>query len=127
MKNRIGLTLSVFVVISFFVLAKTVFFIGFVPTSSMEPTLKRNSIIIGSRLKNNPTVGDVIVFRKDGQLLVKRIVAEEGDAIEIEGIYYTVPNEKFLVMGDNEEHSFDSRDWDEPFINKTDIVALVWK
>ena len=127
MKNRIGLTLSVFVVMSFFVLAKTVFFIGFVPTSSMEPTLKLNSIIIGSRLKNNPTVGDVIVFRKDGQLLVKRIVAEEGDTIEIEGIYYTVPNEKFLVIGDNEEHSFDSRYWDEPFINKTDIVALVWK
>ena len=65
-----------------FLLLKYVFLLGYVPTESMEPTLKRGSYIIGCRIYSDLEVGDIIVFQHDGKLLVKRIAAVEGETIE---------------------------------------------
>ena len=54
---------------------KSVFFWGYVPSSSMEPTLKRGSIIFGYCHFKDLKAGDVIVFEHDHKLLVKRIAA----------------------------------------------------
>ena len=59
---------------------RSVFLIGYVPSASMEPTLHEGSFILGLRLYSEPKVGDIIIFEKDGVLLVKRIAACPGDS-----------------------------------------------
>ena len=49
-----------FTVIALF---RWMFFIGYVPTSSMEPTLKTGSVLLGIRIIGSIETGDIIVFR----------------------------------------------------------------
>lgn len=106
-----------------FILLKCVLLIGYVPTESMEPTLERGSYIIGCRLYSELEPGDIIIFRHDGKLLVKRIAAVEGDTIERNGIRMAVPEGCYYVLGDNADNSYDSRYWLNPFVSKDDVVA----
>lgn len=106
-------------------LFRSVFFIGYVPSSSMEPTLKQGSVILGWRLFKQIEVGDVIVFTHEGRLLVKRVAAVGGNTIRINDTDQTVPDNCFYVLGDNTENSYDSRYWSVPFIQETSILAKV--
>ena len=105
------------------ILLKCVFLIGYVPTESMEPTLERGSYIIGCRIYSSMETGDIIIFRHDGKLLVKRIVAVGGDTVEKNGISMTVPEGCYYVLGDNADNSYDSRYWENPFVKEEDVVA----
>lgn len=129
----VGLTLFFYVVLRF------VIFVGYVPTESMEPTLPRGSVIIGTRIFNAPQVGDIIVFEKDGVLLVKRVVAAPGDTVNLSQLTYAtsvlipeqedtviaIPEGCYFVLGDNSHNSWDSRYWDEPFVRLGQIVAIL--
>lgn len=123
----------------FFCLFRFVFFWGFVPTQSMEPTIPAGSFILGTRLYGKLEVGDIIVFEKDGQYLVKRIAGCPGDVINLSEITFmdstispnrgaeclTVPQECYYVLGDNVQNSIDSRYWDSPFIRHSSIIAAI--
>ena len=100
-------------------------FIGYVPTSSMEPTLKTGSVLLGIRIIGSIETGDIIVFRHNEKLFVKRVAAVGGDIIEENGQTLTAPAECFYVLGDNTEHSYDSRCWKEPFVERQDVLAVV--
>lgn len=113
------------VAVAVIVLFRCVFLLGYVPTSSMEPTLKTDSLFLGIRFVGTIEVGDIIVFRHDEKLLVKRVAAVGGDMIEHNGQVLTVPEDCFYVLGDNAEHSCDSRCWKEPFVEKQDVFAVV--
>lgn len=102
---------------------KYVFFIGYVPSESMEPTLKAGSYIIGSRIYGDLKTGDIVIFKHNGKMFVKRIAATEGERITENGFTYIVPKDSYFVMGDNRNNSFDSRYWTDPFIAKPEIVA----
>lgn len=106
-----------------FILLKVFFLFGYVPTESMEPTLKKDSLILASRIYGELQVGDIIVFTHDGQYLIKRIAAIGGDSIEHQGETLVVPEESFYVLGDNVNHSHDSRYWEEPFVSRKDVKA----
>lgn len=115
--------IPVIVFIGVLMLFKTVFFIGFVPSASMEPTLKTNSVIFGTRIYGTLQGGDIIVFQHEDDVLVKRIIGVGGQELEVEGISYTVPEDCYFVMGDNRDNSWDSRFWEDPFIKKSSVIA----
>ena len=124
-RQKILLLLPVFFCLLAIVLMKFVFLIGYVPTESMMPTLKKGSIILGVRVVSEYEDGDVVIFKRGNELLVKRIAATEGEKVIIIGESWVVPNGMYYMLGDNSENSYDSRFWDEPFIEKGDIVAKV--
>lgn len=123
-----------------FVLFRAILFVGYVPTSSMEPTLEAGSYIMGTRISKDLNNGDIVVFHHDGQLLVKRNAACPGDEIDLREIAYmktiaipvwedpiiTVPENCYFMLGDNVENSIDSRYWTDPFIQSSDIVAKLF-
>ena len=123
MKKKLSVLIPIFAVIVFFIMFQTVFLIGYVPSSSMEPTLKENSMILGLRPYGELKTGDIIIFKHDNRTLVKRIAAVGGETIAIGEVSYTVPEHCYFMLGDNSDDSFDSRYWEDPFINEKSVIA----
>lgn len=100
-----------------------------------------------------PERGDITVFRypddpTGNTLYVKRIIGEPGDTVQgtdgeiyvngealeedyiaeiTEGDFgpYTVPEGCYFMMGDNRNHSVDSRFWEDKFVEKEEILGKV--
>ena len=98
-------------------LFRHVLFIGCVPSSSMEPTLPDGSFFLAVRVYESLGVGDIIVFQHDGTMMVKRIASMKVEQDKT-GYY---------VMGDNADQSYDSRHWEKPFIERSEVIAKVLK
>lgn len=123
-----------------YVIFRTLLFWGYVPSASMEPTLAAGSCILGTRVVGELKTGDIIVFRHDGQLLVKRIAASPGEQIGPNDLacmsaeaqfmgtesHITVPDGCYFVLGDNRSDSVDSRHWSDPFVREADIIAKLF-
>ena len=109
----------------FLCLFNFVFFIGYVPTASMEPVIRENSFIIGTRVYPELQIGDVVVFSQEGILMVKRIAGIPGDEIIIDDEVYVVPHGCYFMLGDNPDQSADSRHWEDPFIRNDQVIARV--
>ena len=105
-------------------LFRYVIYIGYVPTESMEPTIMAGDKIFGIRILGELEVGDVIVFEYDESNMVKRIAAVPGDKLQDNSI---VPENCYYVLGDNEKSSYDSRYWDNPFIHRRQVIAIVFR
>lgn len=133
-----------------FIIFKFVLMNCFIPSGSMNDTIPTRSFMLANRITyryQSPQFGDIAIFnsKETGNLLTKRIIGTPGDTIKIHnnkvyvndklldekytvgstiGEYsFKVPKDKFFMMGDNRENSFDSRFWKEPFIDKKDIIA----
>ena len=119
------LLIPVFFVLLIFILFRFVFIIGYVPTESMEPTINKESMILGVRVYGELEVGDIVIFEKDGEFMVKRIAAKGGDTITVDDRVYEVPDGCYFMLGDNKTNSYDSRYWDDPYVKGKKIVAKV--
>jgi signal peptidase I len=124
----------------------------------MEDTLFPNDYIFLSKqaytLGNDPGRGDIVVFRSDlesadGTMknLIKRVIAVEGDTVEIhDGAVYvngesldepytkdgytdgqmpeiTVPKDDLFLLGDNRQSSTDSRNPSVGFISEDKLLG----
>ena len=113
------------VLVTTVLLFRFVFFIGYVSTESMEPTIHKGSYILGCRIFGELKVGDIIVFEYEGKQIVKRVAAVGGDVVNHMGCNLTVPEECFYVLGDNGDNSWDSRYWESPFLFERNIIAVL--
>ena len=91
----------------------------------MEPTLREGSMILGTRIYGELNNGDIVVFKHNGELFVKRIAASPGEEINVDGKTYYVPPNAYFVLGDNSENSYDSRYWESPYISEKNIIAKI--
>ena len=98
-----------------------------------------------------PKRGDIVIFnsKEYGEIFGKRIIGVPGDTIEfkdgfvyINGQYldesayigpnikttcsktFVVPDDCYFMLGDNREHSEDSRYWQNPYIPLEDIIGI---
>ncbi len=79
---------------------------------SMEPTLRNGQVVWVNNwtyLINKVKVGDIVVFKKDNQELVKRVTS-----VSSSGVFLT---------GDNQKDSLDSKAFGE--VSRNAIVAKV--
>ena len=120
-KKSLPFLIPVLIAVIIIILFRTVFIIGYVPSESMEPTIHKGNYVLGIRDTKKIDVGDIVIFEKDGELLVKRVAYVAGD--EVNGMI--VPNDCYYLLGDNSDNSYDSRYWENPFINRNQIVARV--
>ena len=110
------------------------------PPRPWSPPIPEGNIILGTRVVGSLGRGDIIVFRHEGETLVKRIVAVGGDTVSLndqDGSFAVnqelatatriliVPKDYFFVVGDNRQNSFDSRFWEEPFVGVKWVLARV--
>lgn len=53
---------------------------------SMEPTIQDNTLVLSTQLnKHNVTKGDIIIVPQDNKYLIKRVIAQGGETVNIKG------------------------------------------
>ena len=137
----------VIAVILAFLINKFLIFKVKIPSESMVPTLNVGDRLFVTRIYNleNLKRGDILVFHSEekNEDMIKRLIGLPGDIIVIsDGIVtvngetldedyigtadnysgeFTVPEGKYFFLGDNRYWSLDSRYWEEPYIDGSEI------
>lgn len=118
---------------------------------SMSPTLRKDELVIAVKHADFQT-GDVCAFYYNNRLLVKRVIANPGDWVNIDeegtvyvngdrleepyvqekalgqcnlDLPYQVPDEKYFVMGDDRAVSLDSRNSAIGCISKEQVLGKI--
>lgn len=139
----IALALGIWLILNKFVFIN----VTLPPSGSMIPTLNNNDRLIASRVWDKDSIkrGDILIFKSEelNELLIKRLIGLPGDHIEImNGVVsvngeklnedyvknnkeytgvFDVPEDKLFFLGDNRKGSYDSRYWNNPYIDKSCI------
>lgn len=138
--NFIAVILAIVVVL---LIVTKAFFFDFVRVKgeSMKPTLNNHQLIMIKKQISHISKGMIVVMNspENGQT-IKRIIATEGDCVQIingallindlyyasvlsKDIKYIIPQDHIFVLGDNINHSTDSRDWGP--ISKNEIIGIM--
>lgn len=124
-RNKSGIIATIAIVgavVLFFILARTVGTVVSVSGDSMYPTMEDGDLVLCSVVKDADSleIGDIVVFKNDDKLLIKRILLTEGMTYKQENTSVFVGNNEFFVVGDNTDNSRDSRDFGP--ISTKDVV-----
>ena len=137
----------------FVLLSMLMFPVAIVNQSSMEHTISDGNIIIFSTFAKIKK-GDIVAFRNNNRLMVKRVIATAGETVDIDAegnvsvdgaVLYepfifepgrgectvplplTIPEGKLFVMGDHRRTSIDSRSKDIGPVDMDDqFVGKAW-
>ena len=137
---------AAFVLLSYFI-----FPVIKVTGSSMSPTLKKDQTVMCSRYADIKK-GDIIAFYHNKKILIKRVIAQSGDVVDMDDngcvsvnkqklnepyallstdgecditFPYTVPDSRFFVLGDDRSVSVDSRSSAVGCIAEENIIGKV--
>lgn len=135
------------------VVFKTILMLGFVPSASMEGTIKTGDFLISTRYDigaEDLNRYDIVVFAppdSPNESYVKRLIGLPGETIEVKNgkVYadgieldssykkgpqnrtgdgvYVVPEGCYFFLGDNRNDSLDSRFWEEKYVPLENIQA----
>ena len=123
-----------------------------VDSDSMAPTLQEGEVII-SLINANVERGDIVSFKKEDEIFIKRVIGVGGDEIDIsiDGVLlingerliepylqgettresfevslpYIVPYGSYFVMGDNRLNSIDSRSEEFGVVKEQQILGVI--
>jgi len=143
---------SIVVIIAFaIILSNKIFYILQVSGDSMSPTLDNGDLLITSKIFGFEK-SDIIAFYYNDNVLIKRVIATEGDIVNIDDdgrIYvnnielkedyvgnlsygncditlpYKVPENSLFILGDNRETSLDSRNKAIGVIQKDKVIGKI--
>jgi signal peptidase I len=101
-----------------------------IPSASMEPAVMKGDRVLADKTAYQriaPKKGDIVIFvfiDDRSKRYIKRIEALPGDTITLaDHTRLTVPHGSVYVLGDNKEHSSDSRSFG--FVPLRDVIAKV--
>lgn len=144
------------IILLFVLMFRVFFLISaYIPSGSMENTILTGTRAFGLKCSywfSEPARGDVVIFDYPDDpsvLYVKRIIGLPGEtvmiidgSVYIDGVLlqedylkeepygsfgpYTVPPGHYFMLGDNRNHSGDSRFWQQPFVEKSAILGRVY-
>ena len=131
--------LILFIVVAILIIKTFVVDVARVQGNSMNPTLKNNDLLLYSKISKSYSRFDIVIIKINNKYYIKRIIGLPGEYIEYKNnkllvnkkiieetfnttktndfslnqisSYETIPNDKYLVLGDNRKDSYDSRNF----------------
>jgi len=99
--------------------------ICFVNGDSMKPTLNNGDIVIIKKYNLSLDNGDIVVAKKNGNIIIKRIAGIQNDSVKIGDFETKLKENEYFLVGDNSEHSIDSRHEEIGVIKREEIIGKV--
>lgn len=155
-EDLLGLILKIgILIVIFWGLFIFVFGLNRVSDSAMDPSIKMQDLVMFYRFDKSYETLDPIVLKVDNKIQVRRVMATEGDVVDINdkglvvngnnysaidskfvvgetkpvqnGITYplTLKKGEYFVLGDNRESAIDSRTYG-PVTDKQTMGTLMW-
>lgn len=147
MKKNIKYIINIFIIgLVVFLVNQFLIQICFVQGDSMYPTLKNGEMLFIKKFDLKYNYNDIVIIKKKDKTIIKRIVGLPKDSIKIDNYLYIngekrddiyienpgdIKNEillnenEFFVLGDNIQHSIDSRFNEIGIISKNEIIGKI--
>lgn len=112
----------------------------------MYPFLKNGQVVLMKKYNLNLKQNDIVVIKKNNKIIVKRLVGLPNDLVKLDNYVFVngnkfddevidtygdmpkevkLRNNEYYVLGDNRNHSIDSRFSEIGLINRKEIIGKI--